>query len=96
MNVTDTDKLKQLAENRAALKRRYRLLLKLFRKTPGTKTEPDFYYDSSVQDKTILISGLGRSVRGSMQYLLNELNSNDDFKDYKIYVRVSKATEETV
>ncbi len=84
------------AENRAALKRRYRLLLKLFGKKPGPKTEPDFYFDYPVQDNTVLISGLGRSVRGSMQYLLNELNSNDAFEGYKVYVRVSKATESTV
>ena len=83
-------------DDRNALKRRYRFLLKLFRKKPAAKTEVDYYYDEPIQDKTILISGLGRSVRGSMQYLLNELNSNSDFKDYKVFVRVTKGTEETV
>ena len=96
MGIRDSNRKVFISDSRASLKRRYRLLLKLFGKTPEPKTEPDFYYDDPVQEKTVLISGLGRSVRGSMQYLLNELNSNEDFWDYEIFVRVSKATEETV
>ena len=60
------------------------------------KNEFDYYFSESVLDKTIFISGLGRSVRGSMQYLLNELNSNDLYKDYTIYVRTAKSTDAVV
>ena len=75
----------------------YSLLLKLCRVTVPRKNVIDQYYEKDIEDKTILISGLGRNVRGSMQYLLNELNSRDEFKDYKIYVRTNhKRTDEIV
>lgn len=31
-----------------------------------------------------------------MQYILNELNSNDCFRDFKIYVRTDEETDATV
>lgn len=84
-------------ERRKQLKRLYRVAFKLRKIKADKKNYVDYYFDSPVEEKSILISGLGRSVRGSMQYLLNELNTNDEFKDYTIYVRTQKdLTEDTV
>ncbi|MCR5418062.1 MAG: CDP-glycerol glycerophosphotransferase family protein [Lachnospiraceae bacterium] len=60
------------------------------------KSVIDHFYDEKIHEKTILIRALGVSVRGNMQYVLNVLNSDDRFKGYKIYVRTSKETHETV
>ena len=84
-------------EKRKLVKKVYAGFLKLCRVKRGKKTAVDFYFDTPLEERSILISGLGRNVRGNMQYLLKELNTNDDFKDYKIYVRTDKEhTYETV
>ena len=83
-------------EKRKLVRKVYAGILKLRKRARGKKNEFDYYFSEPVADKTIFISGLGRSVRGSMQYLLNELNSNDLYKDYTIYVRTAKSTDAIV
>lgn len=83
-------------EEREKQKRFYSLLIKLHRRERGEKTVNDYYFDKSIKKNTILISGLGRSVRGSMQYILNELNTNDAYKDFKIYVRTDKKKTDSI
>ena len=62
----------------------------------GKRTVPDYYYDSKIVPGRVVLMGLGKNVRGSMQYILNELNHNDAFKDFHIYVKTAKDTEEIV
>ena len=62
----------------------------------GPKSIVDMYYDTEIEDKSILIAGLGVNVRGSMQYILNELNYDERFKDYKIYVRTKTDTTDPI
>lgn len=60
------------------------------------KTVTDHYYDAPIQDRTVALVGLGKNVRGSMQYILNELNHSERFEGFKIYVRTSEETEPIV
>lgn len=62
----------------------------------GKRTVTDYYYDSKIVPGRVVLMGLGKNVRGSMQYILNELNLNDAFKDFHIYVKTAKDTEEIV
>lgn len=62
----------------------------------GKRTVTDYYYDSKIVPRRVVLMGLGKNVRGSMQYILNELNYNDAFKDFHIYVKTAKDTEEIV
>lgn len=62
----------------------------------GKRTVTDYYYDSKIVPGRVVLMGLGKNVRGSMQYILNELNHNDAFKDFHIYVKTAKDTEEIV
>ena len=62
----------------------------------GKRTVTDYYYDSKTVPGRVVLMGLGKNVRGSMQYILNELNHNDAFKDFHIYVKTAKDTEEIV
>lgn len=62
----------------------------------GKRTVTDYYYDSKIVPGQVVLMGLGKNVRGSMQYILNELNHNDAFKDFHIYVKTAKDTEEIV
>ena len=62
----------------------------------GEKTVADRYYDEKIEPKTVALVGLGKNVRGSMQYILNELNANPCFEGYRVYVRTSEETEPTV
>lgn len=63
---------------------------------PGKKNVTDAYYGREIVPNTVILVGLGKGVRGSMQYILNELNSNDCFRDFKIYVRTDEETDATV
>ncbi|MCD7956830.1 MAG: CDP-glycerol glycerophosphotransferase family protein [Lachnospiraceae bacterium] len=56
-------------------------------------TVNDFYYGEKLRDRTVLLVGLGKNVRGSMQYILNELNSSEAFVGFHIYVRTSDETD---
>lgn len=62
----------------------------------GKRTVTDYYYDSKIVPGRVVLMGLGKNVRGSMQYILNELNHNDAFKYFHIYVKTAKDTEEIV
>ena len=62
----------------------------------GAKNYNDFYFDYELEENSILIAGLGVSVRGNMQYVLNELNTDPYFEGYTIYVRTHKETDATV
>lgn len=83
-------------EKREKIRKIYAGILKLHRVKRSKRNEMDYYFSESVNDKTILISGLGRGVRGSMQYLLNELNSSDLYEGYKIYVRTDAERTDAV
>ena len=61
---------------------------------PGRKNVTDAYYGRKIVPNTVALVGLGKGVRGSMQYILNELNSNDCFRDFKIYVRTDEETDQ--
>ena len=63
---------------------------------PGRKNVTDAYYGRKIVPNTVVLVGLGKGVRGSMQYILNELNSNDCFRDFKMYVRTDESTDATV
>lgn len=56
----------------------------------------DNYFSRKLEENSILICGLGVNVRGNMQYILNELNHNDRYAEYKIYVRTRERTDEIV
>ncbi len=78
------------------LRKKYAKLVKKNGGEPGSKTVIDYFYDEKVEKNTVLIQGLGVSVRGSVQYLLNELNYDKRFSKYKIYVRTKDHSDETV
>ena len=62
----------------------------------GKKSVYDYFYDAKIDANSILLNGLGTSVRGSMQYILNELNHNDAYADFTVYVRTSQKTDDIV
>ena len=54
------------------------------------KTIQDHYYDLPIDENKILLLGLGKSVRGNLQYILNVLNHDPGYERFRIYVRASK------
>lgn len=56
----------------------------------------DHFFDTELDEKSILVVGLGTNVKGNMYYILDELNTNAAFSDYKIYVRTKDKTDEVV
>ena len=54
------------------------------------KTIQDHYYDLPIDENKILLLGLGKSVRGNLQYILNELNLNPEYDRFQMYVRTTK------
>ncbi len=71
-------------------------LLARHERDPKPVTISDFYFDNDIREKTVLLLGLGHNVRGSMQYILNELNHNPLYSDFTMYVRVNAKTESIV
>ncbi len=74
---------------------RYRLVAQSLRKlglSDDGRTVTDYYFENDVEDNTIMLVGLGSSVRGNLFYLLEELNSSERFEDYRIYVKASPET----
>jgi CDP-glycerol glycerophosphotransferase (TagB/SpsB family) len=63
---------------------------------PGKKTVSDHYHEAPVDEKLILLLGLGKSVRGNLQYILKELNTSPRFEGYRVIVRTSEETEPVV
>ncbi|MBO4863755.1 MAG: CDP-glycerol glycerophosphotransferase family protein [Eubacterium sp.] len=78
------------------LRKKYAKLIKKLGGAIGSKTVIDHYYDEKINENAIVLQGLGVSVRGSMQYILNELNYDKRFANYKIYVRTKDHSDETV
>lgn len=74
----------------------YRHLVLSHGKSIPSSTITDYYFDEELDEKAIVMIGLGHNVRGSLQYILNELNSSDKFKDFRIYVRTAKDTNRVV
>ncbi len=62
----------------------------------GKPSVADYYYDLPIEEKTVVMLGLAHSVRGNLQYILNELNYSDEFEGYRIFVRGWKASEKVV
>lgn len=74
---------------------RYRLVAQSLRKlglSDDGRTVTDYYFENDVEENTIMLVGLGSSVRGNLFYLLEELNSSERFEDYRIYVKGSPET----
>lgn len=85
-----------MLDGRNAVVTKYEQLLKEKKvKMPGL-TINDHYFNEALDEKMILLLGLGKNVRGSMQYILNELNYDPYFKGYVVYVRTSEETEPVV
>lgn len=64
-------------------------------KMPG-KSVNDEYYNNEIDDKSILVVGLGTNVKGNMQYVLDVLNHDRRFADYKVYIRTQEKTDDVV
>lgn len=64
-------------------------VLRFYHVKPGKRDVNDFYYEYPVEEKTVLLSGLGRNINGSLRYILNELNHDPAFEGYRIYVRTT-------
>lgn len=62
----------------------------------GQRGISDFYYDYPLNEKAIVLLGLGKHVRGNMLYILNELNSSEKFEGFQIYVRTDEDTQPIV
>ena len=78
------------------LRKKYSKLISKLGGTLGSKTVIDQYYDEKIDKHSIVLQGLGVNVRGSMQYILNELNYDKRFSKYKIYVRTKDHSDQMV
>ena len=85
-----------VSENRKDIEAEYKELAEQNGIAISTKSVNDNYYNKKIDKNSILICGLGVNVRGNMQYILNELNHNDKYSKYKIYVRTKGKTDEIV
>lgn len=56
----------------------------------------DMYYTGKKREKTVVVLGLGRNVRGNMTAVLDILNHDDAFADFHIYVRTIQTTDALV
>lgn len=75
---------------------RYIPLVKKNGKPSSGDSIADFYFSQEISDHIILMVGLGKNVRGNLQYILNELNHSEKYKKFKIYVRTSAETDPIV
>ncbi len=53
-------------------------------------------FEKAIMPRTILMLGLGKTVRGNLQYLLNELNTDEAYSGFQVYVRTSRETDQPV
>ncbi|MBQ3281890.1 MAG: CDP-glycerol glycerophosphotransferase family protein [Eubacterium sp.] len=75
----------------------YSWLLRLKRTALSERTVIDYYYENDVDDRAILLTGIGRDISGNLKYILEVLNSDERFSDFHIYVRTTAdETDETV
>ena len=65
-------------------------------KEKAITTITECYYDIPLDEKKIVLLGLGKHVRGNLQYILDELNHSDRFEGYTVYVRTSPETHSIV
>ncbi len=79
--------------NRTAAAERCDRLLEKEHVEPGRRTINDQYFERRIVPRTALILGLGKNVRGNMQYILQEMNHSVYFENYKIYVRGDAETK---
>ncbi|MBO4336568.1 MAG: CDP-glycerol glycerophosphotransferase family protein [Lachnospiraceae bacterium] len=56
----------------------------------------DFYFNLPLKDKTVLMIGLGKNVRGNLKYLLDVMNTSDKFEGFEIFVRTSPESDQQV
>lgn len=83
-------------EKRKELEQEYRELVVQNGMEMPKRSVNDNYYTRKLEENSILVCGLGVNVRGNMQYVLNELNHNDRYANFKIYVRTKDRTDEIV
>ena len=83
-------------EQRMDVKSEFAELIDKYELELPSKSVNDHYYDGKIDENSILVVGLGVNVRGNMQYILNELNSNEKYAQYKIYVRTKPDTDDIV
>jgi CDP-glycerol glycerophosphotransferase (TagB/SpsB family) len=62
----------------------------------GGRGISDFYYDYPLNEKRILLLGLGKNVRGNMLYILKVLNTSPRFEGFEIFVRTDAQTQPIV
>ncbi|MBR3147398.1 MAG: CDP-glycerol glycerophosphotransferase family protein [Eubacterium sp.] len=80
----------QLNRNRyASLKKQYTKIIHRNGLSKARRSVTDHYYDLPVQEKTVLLCGLGRNINGSLKYILDELNHSSRFEGFRIYVRTT-------
>lgn len=60
------------------------------------KTTLDHYYNKPIKENYVLLMGLGKNVRGNMQYILDELNHNPKYAHLQMFVRTAEETDEIV
>lgn len=60
------------------------------------QTVADLYFDTPIEEKTVVLIGLGANVKGNLLAMLDELNSSPRFEGYTIYVRALASTREAV
>lgn len=83
-------------KKRKTAKKELRAIVKESGAKIGKATIADSFFDEAVKDKTVLMVGLGKNVRGSLQYILNELNHNPQYEGFSVYVRTSEETDAVV
>ncbi len=83
-------------EDRKALLPKVDKLIKESGVEKDGNTVSDDYFNKPINQKAVVILGLGKNVRGSTQYILNELNHNSAYEGFKVYIRTSEETEEVV
>ncbi|MBR2547149.1 MAG: CDP-glycerol glycerophosphotransferase family protein [Eubacterium sp.] len=81
---------------RNKLSGKYRWILRLHLRKPGKKTVNDYFYDLPLDEKSVILSGLGREAKGNLQYLLDVLNQSEDFDGWKVYIRTTGETDGSV
>jgi CDP-glycerol glycerophosphotransferase (TagB/SpsB family) len=83
-------------ENRETAVERAIKILESNKLEPMKESIIDAYYNQGIQEKAVALVGLGKNVRGSMQYILNELNYSSKFEGYTMYVRTDADTDPIV
>lgn len=79
------------------MKTEFQKLVQIFRPDIKIgKSMNDLYFQSKKQEKAVVMVGLGKNVRGNMAAILDVLNHEEAFADFKMYVRTSEETDALV